>query len=287
MTDFTEETLARGTQPTERESSRRALIDRTRESWEQNATFWDERMGEGDAMQRSLVAPTVEGMLHPAPGERILDVACGNGSFARHLARDGVRVVACDFAETFIARARKRDRGIVPRIDYRMVDATNERELLELGRREFDAVVCTMALMDMADIAPLFWAIPRLLKLDGRFVFTILHPCFNHAESRFAAEEEQVDGVSRTRYSLRLGNYLDVAPSKGVVLDGQPEPTYSFHRPLSEILNAAFNAGLVMDGVAEPAFPERATPGKPFSWSNLPAVPPVFAARFRPGASLR
>ncbi len=275
------------TERTDRESSRRALIDRTREIWEQNATFWDERMGDGDAMQRSLVAPTVEGMLRPAAGERILDVACGNGSFARHLAREGVNVVACDFAETFIARARKRDHGLVPTIDYRVVDATNERELLELGRRSFDAAVCTMALMDMADIAPLFWAIPRLLKREGRFVFTILHPCFNHAESRFAAEEQQIDGATRTSYSLRLTNYLNVAPSKGVVLDGQPEPTYTFHRPLSEILNAAFNAGLVMDGVAEPAFPERISSGRGFSWANLPAVPPVFAARFRPGAALR
>lgn len=276
--------------PTERnahESSRRALIERTRESWEQNATFWDERMGEGDALQRNLVAPTVEGMLHPAAGERILDVACGNGSFARHLARKGVNVGACDFAETFIARARNRDRGIVPTIDYRVVDATNERDLLELGPRGFDAAVCTMALMDMADIAPLFWAIPRLLKLEGRFVFTILHPCFNHAESRFVAEENQIDGVRRTTYSLRLTNYLNVPPSKDVLLDGQPEPTFSFHRPLSEILNAAFNAGLVMDGVAEPAFPERTTTGNPLSWTNLPAVPPIFAARFRPGAALR
>ncbi len=273
--------------PGEHETSRRALINRTREIWEQNATFWDERIGEGDALQRNLVAPTVEGMLRPAAGERILDVACGNGSFARHLAREGVHVVACDFAETFIARARKRDRGLVPKIDYRVVDATNESELLDLGTRSFDAAVCTMALMDMADIAPLFWAIPRLLKLEGRFVFTILHPCFNHAESRFAAEEDQVDGESRTNYSLRLTNYLSVSPSKGVALPGQPEPTYTFHRPLSEILNAAFNAGLVMDGVAEPAFPERASSGKAFSWSNLPAVPPVFAARFRPGASLR
>ncbi len=272
---------------TARASHRRALIDRTRQSWEQNASFWDERMGEGDAVQRGLVAPAVEGMLRPAAGERILDVACGNGSFARHLSRQGVHVVACDFAETFIARARKRDRGLVPAIDYRVVDATNERELLELGQRGFDAVVCTMALMDMADIAPLFWAIPRLLKPDGRFVFTIHHPCFNHAGSRFTAETDQPEAEAGVTYSLRLSNYLNVEPVEGVVLAGQPEPTYTFHRPLSEILNAAFNAGLVMDGVAEPAFPERTTSAKAFSWASLPAVPPVFAARFRPASSLR
>ncbi len=36
-----------------------------------------------------------------------------------------------------------------------------------------------MALMDMADIEPLFSALRELLKPGGRFVFTVCHPAFN------------------------------------------------------------------------------------------------------------
>ncbi len=271
-------------------ATQRALANRTREIWELNAAFWDERMGEGDDLQRDLVAPAVEGLLKIVENETVLDVACGNGAFARRLASLGVNVVACDFSETFIRLARGRDKGAPvgrPPIDYRVVDATNEQELLKLGDKRFDAALCNMALMDMADIEPLFWALPRLMKPHGRFVFTIMHPAFNHQESHLVVEDTLVDGVHATARSLRVSNYLAVPPAQGLNVTGLPEASYTFHRPLSDILNAAFNAGLVMDGVAEPAFPDGAGSSKPFSWTNYPTIPPVFAARFRPATGSR
>ena len=271
---------------TETDDQRRQLVQQTREVWEQNAAFWDERLGEGDEFQKRLVIPTVEGLLAPGPGERILEIACGNGSFARRLAGHGAEVVATDYSETFIARARKRTQPTGRRVDFRVVDATDERALLELGTREFDAAVCNMSLSDMASIEPLFWAIPRLLKTSGRFVFTIMHPCFNHGGSRFVAEEESCNDGLRTRHALRVDNYLDVPDGRGVTAEGQPASHFTFHRPLSEILNAAFNAGLVLDGVAEPAYPDGSGSTHMLSWGNLPNIPPVFAARFRPSGSV-
>lgn len=265
-----------------------ALANRTREIWELNAPFWDERMGDGDEFQRDLIVPAVEGLLGVQEGTSILDVACGNGAFARRLADQGAEVVACDFAETFIALARGRDsRREAARqhpIDYRVVDATDERALLALGEGRFDAILCTMALMDMIDIEPLFWAVPRLLKDHGRFVFTIMHPAFNHQAAHFVAEDRRTDAGREVEYSLKVTNYLRVPPTRGESMSGQPEPSYTFHRPLSEILNAAFNAGLLMDGIAEPAFLGGAGSTKAGSWMNYPTIPPVLAARFRKAA---
>ncbi|HWV57920.1 MAG TPA: class I SAM-dependent methyltransferase [Longimicrobiales bacterium] len=272
----------------ESDAAPRSLVNRTREIWELNAASWDERTGEGDDLQTTLVAPAVEGLLKIVENETVLDVACGNGAFARRLAARGVNVVACDFAETFIRLARSRDTendGERRPIDYRVVDATDEQALLDLGEGRFDAVLCNMALMDMADIEPLFWAVPRLLTATGRFVFTIMHPAFNHQASHFLAENTRVAGGREVTHSLRVENYLSVPPARGLSMIGLPEASYTFHRPLSDILNAAFNAGLVMDGVAEPAFSDGTGAAKPFSWTNYPTIPPVFAARFRPGGS--
>ncbi|MGB3327758.1 MAG: class I SAM-dependent methyltransferase [Thermomicrobiales bacterium] len=267
------------------ESPSAALANRTREIWELNAPFWDERMGDGDDFQRDLAVPAVEGLLGVEEGSVILDVACGNGAFARRLADQGAEVVACDFAETFITLARGRDseRSSARRhpIDYRVVDATDERALLGLGEDRFDAILCNMALMDMIDIEPLFWAVPRLLHEHGRFVFTIMHPAFNHQAAHFVAEETRTDTGRTTDYSLKVTNYLAVPPTRGESMSGLPEPSYTFHRPLSEILNAAFNAGLLMDGIAEPAFPAGSGSMKSGSWMNYPTIPPILAARFR------
>ncbi|MFP3896920.1 MAG: class I SAM-dependent methyltransferase [Anaerolineales bacterium] len=60
------------------------------------------------------------------PGERVLDVACGNGLTSRRLAALGAEVVAFDFAREMIAHARQRTTRHAKRITYRVLDAAGE-----------------------------------------------------------------------------------------------------------------------------------------------------------------
>ena len=53
--------------------------DENREAWDTNASFWDERMGEGNDFATVLCWPAILWMLRPQAGQRILDIACGNG----------------------------------------------------------------------------------------------------------------------------------------------------------------------------------------------------------------
>lgn len=119
-------------------------------------------------MQRMLIAPSTERLLNVQAGQRVLDIACGNGAFARRLAALGATVVASDFSAAFLEKVRARmTTEHADRIEYRLVDATDEAALLALGERQFDAAVCTMGLMDMSVIEPLFRALARLLKPGG------------------------------------------------------------------------------------------------------------------------
>src|SRR5690348_15649648 len=95
------------------------LNEETRKIWDQNAAFWDENMGEGNDFQRILIAPTCERLLNLQPGQSVLEIACGNGMFARHMARLGVHVVATDFSERLLERARARTTEQSDRIEYR------------------------------------------------------------------------------------------------------------------------------------------------------------------------
>ena len=141
-----------------------ALTRETQELWEGKADFWDAQMGEGNAFHRTLIGPAVERLLAPQSGETFLDIACGNGQFARRLAQLGVLVIATDFSATFLDRARARTTENAERIDYRLVDATDEAQLLALGAGRFDGAVCNMALMDMTTISPLLNALTELIK---------------------------------------------------------------------------------------------------------------------------
>lgn len=257
------------------------LGDEAREIWNHNATWWDEAIGEGDLFQRELVIPAVERLLKVRHGEEVLDIACGNGLFARRLAAVGARVVACDFSEVFLERAQARTVENKDLIEYRLVDATDKQQLLSLGANRFDAALCNMALMDMAAIDPLMSALRDSLKPGGRFVFSLLHPCFNNAGTRLSIEQEDRDGELVITKAVKLTRYLTLSPTRGVGIPGQPKPQVYFERPLSVLFNAGFREGFVLDGLEEPGFGEDLEAGSPLSWTNFRDIPPVLAARMR------
>lgn len=248
--------------------------------WEQVAPWWDSQMGEeGNRTHRRLVAPTTERLLDISAGETVLEAACGAGIFARRMAELGANVVAFDATEAFLDIARKRTAGYADRIELRRIDATDEGELMALGEGRFDAAVCSMALMDMADIRPLASALPRLLKPGGRFVFTVPHPCFNMASARRAAEEEDRDGELQTVYYAKISEYITPTAGRGVGIPGQPAPQYYFDRPLSVLFKTFFDAGFVMDALEEPVAEMRSDSDRALSWSRFPEIPSVLAAR--------
>jgi 2-polyprenyl-3-methyl-5-hydroxy-6-metoxy-1,4-benzoquinol methylase len=259
------------------------LVAEVREIWDAKAAFWDERMGEGNQFQLELIGPAIERLLEVRPDEHILDVGCGNGVTSRRLAHLGARVVAIDSSARFLELARARSPDLSHRIDYRLVDATDEEQLLALGEGHFDALVCNMVLMDMPVIDPLMRASRRLLAPGGRFVCAVQHPAFNSNAVRLCAETEtRNDGVEVTRHAVKLSDYLLVLSGKGTGMPGEPEPHWYFHRPLHELFGAFFRGGFVLDALEEPALTTQDSNPHELSWSNLPGIPPVLVARFVP-----
>ena len=250
--------------------------------WDANARFWDARFGEGNDFQRTLIGPATERLLALRPGELVLDAACGNGAFSRRMAELGARVVAFDFSQEFLERARERTAerpDLDGRIDYHLIDAAGEAQVLALGPGRFDAAVCTMALMDMAEIEPLLSAVGKLLKPGGRFVFSQTHPCFSTTTMRKVIEEEDRGGELVTTYAVKISRYITPTAGKGLGMIGQPLPQLYFDRPLSMILGACFAAGFALDGLEEPVFPQGAEGKRAFSWENFRDIPPVLVAR--------
>jgi 2-polyprenyl-3-methyl-5-hydroxy-6-metoxy-1,4-benzoquinol methylase len=253
-----------------------------REAWNQNAAFWDERMKEGNDFVEVLIRPATERLLELQPGERVLDVACGNGLYARRLAAMGAEVVAFDIAKEMILRAQERTVDHLDRITYLVLDATDEAALLGLGEGEFDAVICNMALFDMAEIETLIRSVRRLLRPGGRFVFSVIHPCFNQPAAIHMAEMEE-EGEVRVQYAVKVVGYMTPTTSRSAAIRGQPKPQLIFHRPLTELLGICFAAGFVLDGLEERAFPKGHPTGEEaLSWGgNFSEIPPVLVARVR------
>ncbi len=251
-----------------------------REAWDANAAYWDEGMGDGNNFQRLLLAPTIEQLLDVQAGQHILEVACGNGQMARRMADLGASVLACDFAPRMLEIARGRSAEYGDRIDYRLVDATDEAALVALGG-PFDALLINMALMDMVTIEPLARAGCRLLKSGGPLVFSVLHPCFNSSHtSQMREGHDGPDGRWKIDYWVKVGGYKEARVSTGEAMLGQPRLQLYFHRPLEDLFGVFFRANYVLDGLIEPVLPRDDSRGDP-NWSRMRGIPPVLVARMR------
>lgn len=262
------------------------LSEASNNAWEIQAEPWDKRMGDaGNDFHQQLIRPSVESLLSIQPGENVLDVGCGNGVFSRHLARLKARVTAIDVSPAMIEKAKGRSGGSNGQITYSVLDVTSEEQLATFDAHSFDAVVCNMTLMDLAVIRPLARRLPDLLKGDGRFIFSVMHPCFNNAvgTSRLVEEIHDESGIKRI-YSIKVSSYITPASVESTGICGRGVQLY-FHRPLSSLLTTFFEAGLVMDGVEEPVF--RLQEGeRELGQAQFTEIPWAFIGRMRPAMSV-
>ncbi|MCA9283782.1 MAG: bifunctional demethylmenaquinone methyltransferase/2-methoxy-6-polyprenyl-1,4-benzoquinol methylase UbiE [Phycisphaerales bacterium] len=104
-----------------------------------------------------------------APGDRVLDVACGTGDLSEAFARAGALVTGVDFTEPMLEIARRkvaRRSDLDRRPDYRQGDAMN----LAFPDRSFDVVSIAFGLRNVAEPARALREFHRVLRPGGRLV---------------------------------------------------------------------------------------------------------------------
>ena len=121
---------------------------------------WDPRAyARNGRFVSELGAPLLD-WLAPKPGERVLDLGCGDGVLTEKLAAAGCDVVGADASVEFVAAARERG------LDARLLDG----QALPFSA-EFDAVFSNAALHWMKrDPDAVLAGVHRGLKPGGRFV---------------------------------------------------------------------------------------------------------------------
>ena len=209
-------------------------------AWEENAEFWDEKMGnQSNFFHRDIVRPNVDKLLNINENDFVLDIACGNGNYSERMAKQGARVVAFDYSRKMIEFAIKRRQSVLDKVDFYVCDATKYDALLKLKQeRSFSKAVANMAIMDISEIKPLFKAVYDMLEDNGIFVFATHHPCFTY-------ENE---------------DYFTSCINKGVAIEGQPVLQNYYHRSITDIFNLAFETGFIVDGFYETSFADKKVP---------------------------
>jgi 2-polyprenyl-3-methyl-5-hydroxy-6-metoxy-1,4-benzoquinol methylase len=139
--------------------------------WNRNAASYSALAGTPDdtiAQQFHTVLWESLGDVH---ARDILDVGCGHGWLSAALATAGAHVIGIDGARELLTGAH----ATYPQITFIEYDLSYGLPPLD---RHFDRIIANMVVMDVPEIGPLITAIRHVLKADGRFIFTLPHPCF-------------------------------------------------------------------------------------------------------------
>jgi len=196
-------------------------------------------------------------------GARVCDLCCGEGYVGRWLMRRGAReVIGVDISRALVEVAKSRaDSG---GLSYFVRDAG---ELQAVASDPFDAVVCHMGLQDVADHRALFAAVRRTLRAGGRFVFSLLHPCFMapcHAPDAppwLLDDDGRAVAVVVRRYATE--GYWN---SGG---DGVRGRMGCHHRTISTYVNDLLASGFQLEGLEELGV-DQAPHGSPTALADAP-----------------
>lgn len=120
---------------------------------------WDPSAYAKNAAFVPALGAAVLDLLAPRPGERILDLGCGDGVLTEKLVAAGADVLGLDSDPAMIEAARAKG------LDFRQADG----QALEF-EGEFDAVFSNAALHWMPDHEAVFAGVYSALKTGGRFV---------------------------------------------------------------------------------------------------------------------
>ncbi len=209
-------------------------------SWGKVADWYGEYLEGDDTYQAKVILPNLLRVLDIKKGEKILDLACGQGFFAREFAKAGAQVVGADIAKELIAQAQNLGGDVV----YHVAPA---HKLSFAKDGEFDAVVCVLALQNIEDLAAVEKEVKRVLSSRGRFVIVLNHPAFRVLKRSSWGWDEEAGVQYR-----RVDGYLSAAK---VPIEMHPgagsTKTISYHRSLQDFFKSLAAAGFAVTKLEE------------------------------------
>lgn len=217
-----------------------------KKEWDNSAKAWADFVRTGKDHDRdALNNPAAFGLIGNIKGLTVLDLACGEGYNTRILAKKGPKVTGIDFSPKQIELAKQEEKKDNLGIKYIIMDAAN---LTGLPDSCFDLVTCFMALQDIENYRKAITETSRVLKPNGRFIFTIPHPCFE----KISVNGNRIDAADayfgETKFPIHWNMKRLSIPFR----------TISFHRTLTHYFDAVNKSRLHVSQLVEPRFAEKA-----------------------------
>ena len=203
-------------------------------SWNNVAGWYDNLLAGEGTYQRELILPNLLRLMDIKRGDAVLDLACGQGFFAREFAQLGAGVVGVDASRKLIEIARKNS----PQEIVFHVARADQLSFVKSG--SVDKVAIVLALQNIENVASVLRECSRILKNKGMLCLVLNHPAFRVPK----ASDWGWDDKGKIQYR-RIDRYLSESKIEIQMHPGDKpsEHTLSFHRPLQFYFKMLHKAG--------------------------------------------
>ncbi len=236
--------------------------------WDAAAVQWAARIRGGEANREVILDEAHLALLGHVRGLTVLDLGCGEGRFARMLSERGARVTGVDVAPTMVRLAQEMEDASPLGVRYLTRDAAR---LDGLADGAFELVVAYMSFMDIEDHCGAIREAGRVLRPNGRFVFSILHPCFDELPPLGWERREPGVRTNSNKLHFKVDNYFGRRPRLvrwGEWWPGVDFATVNLRRPISDYASALRDAGFLIRNLLEPTPPPEVIEQDPESWGD-------------------
>jgi len=229
-----------------------------RDSWNATSKEYQARHHselEGDVLWGPSMPPERELKIlgESVANKSVLEIACGGGQSAVHLARMGARVTAVDFSTMQLEHARAFAKSNKASVRFLEADA---QDLSMLDDATFDITFSAYALGFVEDIRRTFRGIARVLRPGGLFAFSWMSPIYP---------------ITEERELLVKRSYFDRTP---IVFKETYGTEIDFHRTYGDWHRALTDAGFVVTDIIEPEpLPQENTYADVFPLSKIQMIP--------------
>jgi ubiquinone/menaquinone biosynthesis C-methylase UbiE len=226
--------------------------------WDKNAEAWTKLSRMGYDRSRDLInAPAFFKMLPDISGLRGLDLGCGEGHNTRIAAKKGAKLTAIDISEVFIKFAKESEQKDPLGIEYKVASGTE----LPFPDNDFDFVMATMSMMDMAENEKAIAEAHRVLKPGGFFQFSIIHPFLSNVVKEWIRNKvgKKIGIVVRDYFNNYKGEFEEWifgAAPKEITEKMDKFRIPRFTRTLSEWLNLLIDKDFILERFCEPKIPD-------------------------------
>ncbi|WP_225228761.1 class I SAM-dependent methyltransferase [Bacillus sp. PS06] len=222
---------------------RQLTTDEAIKRWDLNAEAFTASYNEhGDIYRKVLLNPSIFSLIETIDGTTILDAGCGEGYLSRLLAERGANVTAVDYSTKMLELAKTKTTA-ESGISYHYGNCEN---LVFLSTKTFDMIISNMVIQDLADYDAALSEMYRLLKDNGYFIFSILHPCFITPESGWIRNSEGKKQYWKADHYFHEGMY-----EQNMLSEAEEKIVY-YHRTLTSYMKAITKAGFTLEALVEP-----------------------------------